>query len=197
MEPGGSFDRPEIVVRRRGLGIRRLTGPVRARILDDPASYEQFANFRCGDPETSRSAREVNLTARRLGAGEAALPHVPVVVEDESGELVAFCTIYRCPQRHLVAEAYITAMGRSEEFRGSYLRDGVTTPGMIALIAGLDMVAIAWQGRPMPQVWARVLRGNKRSHDDPQTPAVASDQRHNHRALGGSAPGSRRSDGVR
>jgi RimJ/RimL family protein N-acetyltransferase len=163
MEPGGSSSQAAIRARGAGRGIRRLTAPVRARILEDPGSYEQLANFMCGD-EHERSAAEVHVTARRLAAGEAPLAQVPVVLEEQSGELIAFCSVHRYPQRHLVPEAYITAFGRSSAYRGCRLRDGVTTPGLAVLIAALEMIALGWEGRPMPQVWARVLRGNEPSH---------------------------------
>jgi hypothetical protein len=160
MEPGGSSTQAAPRTLRTGRGIRRLTAPVRARILEDPAAYEQLARFDCGD---GRSAAEVHFTAGRLASGEATLPQVPVVLEEQSGELIAFCSIYRYPQRHLVPEAYINAFGCEEAYRGYRLRDGVTTPGFAVLTAALEMIAIAWEGLPMPQVWARVLSGNRPS----------------------------------
>ena len=40
-------------------GVRRLTGPVRAHVLADPAAYPALAALRCGDAQGEAAVREV------------------------------------------------------------------------------------------------------------------------------------------
>ncbi|MGA2454262.1 MAG: SEC-C domain-containing protein [Solirubrobacteraceae bacterium] len=143
-------------------GIRRLTGPVHARIVTDPEHYDGLRTINVGDPRSSRSAREVQTTARRLWSGYPGTEHTPVVVEAESGETIAFATIRRKPLG-VEPRVDITAFGRDVAYRGVKLRDGVTSCGEIAVIAALDAIALAF-GELMPRVWARVLPDNTASH---------------------------------
>ncbi len=148
-----------------GRGIRRLTRPVFAHIVTDPESYAGLRTINVGDSATKRSAKEVQLTARRLARGYPGTQHTAVVVEEESGETVAFATIRRNPMmERFVPEVDITAFGRDVDYRGVRLRDGSTSCGEIAVIAALDAIALAFDGLPMPQVWARVLPDNDASH---------------------------------
>jgi hypothetical protein len=148
-----------IVARR---GIRRLTGPVHAHIVTDPEHYAGFATINVGDPRTSRAAREVRTTARRLWLGCPETEHTPVVVESDSGELIAFATIRRKPFG-IEPRVDITALGRDVAYGGVRLRDGITSCGEIAVIAALDAIALAF-GELMPRVWARVLPDNVGIH---------------------------------
>ena len=146
-------------------GVRRLTRPVYADIITDPESYEGFDTIRVGHAATSRCVREVQTTARRLAAGIPETEHTAVVVEEESGEMVSFCTIRRNPMlEQFYPEVDITAFGRDLAYRGVRLRDGTTTTGEIAIIAALDAIALSFEGANSPEVWARVLTDNTSSH---------------------------------
>jgi hypothetical protein len=90
------------------------------------------------------------------------------VVEDESGDLIGYCSIHRrprpSPRRPWIAERYIVAFGRDLRYRGCLLRDGTTRVGEILVRAGLDMVAAETGRRPMPSVSALVRAENLDSH---------------------------------
>ncbi|HYM55389.1 MAG TPA: SEC-C metal-binding domain-containing protein [Solirubrobacteraceae bacterium] len=151
-------------------GVLRLTGPLYARILDldKPTRYEAFDAFCCGDPDTEKAVGEVQLTAQRLRTGMVELAQTPVVVEDEAGRLVGYCSVHSrsrsgYPDGHLrpwIAERYVVAVGRDLDHRKCLLRDGVTRVGEILLRAGLDMIALEAEGRPMPEVSALVRSEN-------------------------------------
>jgi RimJ/RimL family protein N-acetyltransferase len=146
--------------------VRRLTRPVYARIITDPESYEGFSRINVGDPAISRSAREVTQTARRLWQGYPETLHTPVVIEEESGELISFATIRRKPfgVEQFCPVVDITAIGRDVAYGGVLLRDGRTSCGEAALIAALEAVGLAFDGEQKPRVWARLLRDNDPSH---------------------------------
>jgi SEC-C motif/Acetyltransferase (GNAT) domain len=148
-----------------GRGIRRLTGPVHARIVSHPASCPGFATIHVGDTTKSRSAREVQTTARLLALDLPETEHTPVAIEDDAGKLIGFITLRRkaFEEKHC-PEIDITAYGRDLSCRGLYLRDGKTTVGEAVVIAGLEAVALAFEHQPMPRVWARVLSDNASSH---------------------------------
>jgi hypothetical protein len=147
-------------------GVRRLSRPVYARIITEPAKYEAFATIRVGDAATKRSVREVQTAARLLARGFRETDHTPVVVEEETGELIAFATIRRShfPVERFYPEVDITAFGRDVAYKDVRLRDGRTTAGEIAVIAALDAIDVAFQGSSSPEVWARVLPSNAGSH---------------------------------
>jgi SEC-C motif len=149
-----------------GRGARCLLRPVRARIITDPTTYAGFGTIVVGDAATSRSAREVQKTARLLSIGFRETDHTAVVVEEESGEPIAFATVRRSPFPHeqFYPEVDITSFGRSVAYKEVRLRDGRTSCGDIAVIAALDVIALAFEGLPMPEVWARVLADNVGSH---------------------------------
>jgi SEC-C motif len=156
----------ETRLRTAGRGVRRLTRPVYARIVTDPSSYKGFSTIRVGDAATSRSTREVQTTARLLSKGVRQTDHTAVVVEEESGELIAFATVRRSPfpVERFFPEVDVTAFGRDVNYKEVKLRDGTTTCGEIAVIAALDVIALAFGELPSPEVWARVLPKNAGSH---------------------------------
>ena len=155
-------------------GVRRLTGPVHAYILNhgEPERYEGFTTFNAGDPNTEEAVREVHQTAERLHAGTITMAQTPVVVEDASGGFIGYCSIHRRPPfgypdgnpRPWIAERYIVAVGRDLEYRKCPLRDNTTYVGEIVVRAGLDMIAIEAVGKPMPSVSALVRPENGSSH---------------------------------
>lgn len=150
-----------------GRGIRRLTRPVVAYIIGEPTTYAGFGTFCCGDPDTEEAVREVQRTAERLHTGNTTMTQTPVVVEDDSGETVGYCSIHRRTARSAqpwMAERYIVAFGRDLKYRRYLLRDGVTHVGEALIRAGLDMIALEANGRPMPSVSALVRPENGNSH---------------------------------
>ena len=146
-------------------GVRRLTGPVFAYVLDHdkPTRYEAFTRFSCGDP-ADVAVGEVQDTAGRLYGGNLRVTQTPVVVEDGAGALIGFCSVHRrehpYPASPWIAERYIVAFGRDLHYRGCALRDGTTHVGEILMRAGLDMIAGETEGRPMPSVSALVRPEN-------------------------------------
>jgi len=155
-------------------GIRRLTGPVHAYILDHgkPRRYEGFTTFNAGDPNTEEAVGEVHRTAERLHAGTTTMAQTPVVVEDASGGLIGYCSIHRRPPfgyadgdpMPWIAERYIVAFGRDLEYRKCPLRDNTTYAGEIVVRAGLDMIALEAAGKSTPSVSALVRPENSGSH---------------------------------
>lgn len=166
--------RPATGGRSTARGVRRLTDPVHAHILDydKPRRYEGFTTFNAGDPNTEEAVGEVHRTAERLQAGTTTMAQTPVVVEDASGELIGYCSIHRRPPfgyadgdpRAWIAERYIVAFGRDLEYRKCPLRDNTTYAGEIVVRAGLDMIALETVGKPMPSVSALVRPENSGSH---------------------------------
>jgi RimJ/RimL family protein N-acetyltransferase len=146
-----------------GRGVRRLTGPAIAHVLERPTRYAGFASFECGDA-SSAAVREVQDTARRLYEGKLRLTQVPIVVEDVTGALIGFCSMHRrshpYPGSPWIAERYIIAFGRDVRYRGYALRDGSTRIGEVLVRAGLDMIAGEAEGGPMPSVSALVRPEN-------------------------------------
>ncbi len=150
-----------------GRGIRRLTKPVVAYIIEQPTAYEGFATFRCGDANTEEAVREVQQTAGRLYTNTTTMTQTPVVVEDDSGGIVGYCSIHRrtaLSAEPWIAERYIVAFGRDLTYRKYLLRDGVTHVGEALIRAGLDMIALEAKGRSMPSVSALVKPENGNSH---------------------------------
>jgi hypothetical protein len=147
-------------------GVRRLQRPVHARIINHPATYPGFGTIVVGDATRSRSVREVQTTARLLSMGFRETDHTAVVVEEESGELIAFATVRRSPfpKEQFYPEVDITAFGRDIAYKEVRLRDGRATCGEIAVIAALDTIALAFEEMPSPEVFARALRENDGSH---------------------------------
>jgi hypothetical protein len=155
-------------------GVRRLIGPVYAHILDldSPTRYEGFATFCCGDPSTYEAVQEVQRTAQRLYTGTTEMTQTPVIVEDASGQLIGYCSVHRRPRsgypdglpRHWIAERYIVAFGRDTKYHKRPLRDGTTYVGEILVRAGLDMIALETEDKPMPSVSALVKPENVDSH---------------------------------
>ncbi len=153
-------------------GVRRLTAPVHAHILDQekPRHYEAFMAFRCGDP-ASKAVGEVQLTARRLYEGATELSQTPVVLEDSEHRMVGFCSVHTRPpggypgeDPHLwIAERYIVAFGRDLRYRRRLLRDNTTWVGEAVIRAALDMIVLEAGAGPMPAVSALVRPLNKGS----------------------------------
>jgi SEC-C motif len=165
--------RPATRRRSTARGVRRLTGPVHAYILDhdEPRRYEGFTTFNAGDPSTEEAVREVHRTAERLHAGTTTMIQTPVVVEDSSGGFIGYCSIHRRQPfgypdgpRPFIAERYIVAFGRDLKYRKCPLRDNTTYVGEIVVRAGLDMIALEAVGKPMPSVSALVRPENGGSH---------------------------------
>jgi hypothetical protein len=168
IETGLSAD-VEPTVRR---GIRRMLGPVVARIIQEPTNYEGFRAFKAGDANTGdierdEAVQEVQQTAAGLVTGTIVMRQTPVVLEDDSGNLIGFCSIHRrtalTPQRPWIAERYIVAFGRDVEYRKCPLRDNTTYVGETLIRAGLDMIALEAGDGPMPSVSALVKRSNSDS----------------------------------
>jgi hypothetical protein len=153
-------------------GVRRLTGPVRAHVLGDPAAYPALAALRCGDARSDIAAREVEQTAARLVAGTTTMAQTAVVVEDDSGTLLGFASVHRRPPlgyedrgaRPWIADRYIVAFGRDRAHRDHPLRDSSTRIGEVIVRAALDVIALEAPGRPMPAVSALVRPENISSH---------------------------------
>jgi hypothetical protein len=153
-------------------GVRRLTGPVRAHVLGDPAAYPALAALRCGDARSDIAAREVEQTAARLVAGTTTMAQTAVVVEDDSGTLLGFASVHRRPPlgyedrgaRPWIADRYIVAFGRDRAHRDHPLRDSSTRIGEVIVRAALDVIALEAPGRPMPSVSALVRPENISSH---------------------------------
>lgn len=164
---------PVAAPRTPGRGVRRLSGPVHAHVLDldKPRRYDGLLTFRCGDPDTEKAVAEVQQTARRLHAGSTEMTQTPVVLEDDAGELIGYCSVHRRnPREYLdnalpyIADRYIVAFGRDLRFRKCLLRSNLTSVGAVLVQAGLDMIALEAERRPMPSVSALVRRENGDSH---------------------------------
>jgi len=153
-------------------GIRRLTGPVRAHVLRDPAAYAALAALRCGDARSETAVREVEQTAARLVAGTTTMAQTAVVLEDDAGALLGYASVHRRPPlgyedlgpRPWIADRYIVAFGRDRAHRDHPLRDGRTRIGEVIVRAALDMIALEGPSRPMPSVSALVRPRNGPSH---------------------------------
>ncbi|HXR28918.1 MAG TPA: SEC-C metal-binding domain-containing protein [Solirubrobacteraceae bacterium] len=148
-----------------GRGVRRLTGPVFAYVLEGekPLRYAGFKSFSCGDPALE-AVEEVQDTVRRLSEGNLRVTQTPVVVEDAAGALIGFCSVHTrshpYPASPWIAERYVVAFGRDVQYYGYALRDGTTHVGEVLLRAGLDMIAGEAPGAPMPAVSALVRPEN-------------------------------------
>jgi hypothetical protein len=153
-------------------GVRRLTGPVRAHVLGDPAAYPALASLRCGDASSETAAREVEQTAARLVARTTTMAQTAIVVEDDSGAPLGYASVHRRPPlgyddqgpRPWIADRYIVAFGRDRARRDHPLRDSSTRVGEVVVRAALDMIALEAPGRPMPSVSALVRPENESSH---------------------------------
>jgi hypothetical protein len=169
MTPRSPASVPEAAAAR---GIRRLIGPVRAHVLEDPSAYAKLTDLRCGDSRSEPAVQEVEQTAARLVRGATTMAQTPVVLEDESGHLLGYASVHRRPAlgyedgrpRPWIADRYIVAFGRDRSYRDHRLRDNHTRIGELLLRAALDMIALEARGGPMPSVSALVRPENEASH---------------------------------
>ena len=162
-------------------GIRRLIGPVRAHILEDPTVYAKLAAFRCGDARSERAVQEVEQTATRLVRGTTTMRQTPLVIEDEAGRLLGYISVHRRPplgyedggQRPWIADRYIIAFGRDSSYRDQCLRDNRTRTVGAWRHVGLSRAARAIRLRGQPDTrgspccsgsarsWQRELRSGR------------------------------------
>ncbi len=161
--------RPMSTARMRPRGV--VSGRIQATALtgEQARGDESLLSFPCGArARTSEAVRAVEEVREALDqAYEGRLKRSRIVkVHEDGGGLIGVavvCLVGDRSPRPLTREPYIEAIARHDDYAGCALADGTTSAGAVVLRAAVDAVAAEHDGRPAPELWARVLPGNATS----------------------------------
>jgi hypothetical protein len=150
---------------------RVIAGRVRVTLMKgtEARGDTDLLNFSCGagvhTPEGERAVREVQQGVKGAYEGQSFQNRVVKVSEDGGGLIgvAVICMTGDHSNRRLTREPYIGAIGRHDDYYRSVMSDNKTSVGAIVLRAAVDAVALEYEKRPMPEIWARVLVSNTSS----------------------------------